>query len=67
MLCAVTGYATSTNLAAIRDELTKSRNVLVVNRCCVFTTESANLLLKFLYWWLSHCGAPSRARTVPEW
>ena len=58
MLCAVTSNATSPDLATIRNELAQGWDVFVINCRSIFATERTDLRLKFLNWWLSHCGAP---------
>ena len=58
MLGAVTCDTAGTNLAAIRDVLTQGWNIFVIDGLRVFPTERTNFLLKFLNWWLCHCGAP---------
>ena len=64
MLGAITSYATSANLATIGNELAKCRNVFVVDGWNVFTAKTADLLLEFLNWWLSQCGAPSEPGVI---
>ncbi len=58
MLGAVTSDSTSPNLAAIRNELAQGWDVFVIDCRSIFATKRADLRLKFLNWWLSHCGAP---------
>ncbi len=48
MLGASTRYSASADLAAIRDELTKGSDVLIINIRNFLLTERTWLLLKFL-------------------
>ncbi len=48
MLCACTCYSASADLAAIRDVLTKGRDIFVIDICDLVATEAAWLLLELL-------------------
>ena len=48
MLCTCTGDTASADLAAIRDVLTKGRNIFVIDICDLVTAEAARLLLELL-------------------
>jgi len=82
MLCASTSDTASTNLAAVRDVLTKCRNIFVIDIGDLVAAEAARLLLELLIEGsrralllrlfkspvisCSHYGAPFRALVYSE-
>src|SRR5690606_13544748 len=60
VLGGVAGHSTSTDLAAVGDELPQQTGVLVVDVGDLLLAENANLLLGLARRWLRHRGAPSK-------